>query len=168
MAAPAARAEAAAQRTHTEIVQVVMQHVAQMITEELTQNLEGMDKDSLLSSMLTKLAGYVATTTRPAAPPAAPPQAAKPPHGAPAPAAPAAPSAAPPHGACGACHASCDESRLPQRVPPKIAAVETPAAYDRRQQDAVRLRNVARAADLDTRREDGEQDPRTLLGDAAP
>ena len=153
------------ERMHSAIVQEVMQHVTQLITKELTQNLEGMDKESLLHSMLTKLAGYASKISGYAAPP----QAAEPPRGAPAPAAPAAPSVAPPHGARGACDASFDElmSRLPQRVP-KIAAVETPAAYDRRQQDAVRLRKVARAADLDTRREDGEQDPRTLLGDAAP
>ena len=111
-----------------------------MITEELTQNLEGMDKDSLLNSMLTKLAGYVS-----------------------APAAPAAPPAAPPHGACGACGASCGEGRLPQRVPPKTAAVETPAAYVRRQQDAARLRKEARAADIATRREDGEPDYAAMI-----
>ena len=148
-------------RMHSAIVQEVMQNVTQMITKELTQDLEGMDKESLLHSMLSKLAGYVATASGPAAPPAAPPQAAKPRHRAPAPAAPS-------HFRCacgrGDCDASCDESRLPQRVPLKTAAVETPAAYIRRHQDAARLRQDTRASDLDARRADGEVDPRPLLG----
>ena len=133
--------EAFAQRAHTETVQAVLQHVAQLITEELTQNLDGMDKDSLLHSMLTKLAGYVS------APPVAR-----------TPAGPAAPPTAPTHGACGACGASGD-GRLPQRASPKtLTAAVRGSSGDRRQQDASRQRSEARAADLATRRVGGEPD----------
>ena len=165
-------ADASAQRAHTETVQVVMQHVAQIITEELTQNLEGMDKDSLLNSMLTKLAGYVSTASGPAMPPTAPPQAAKPRHRAPAPAAPSYFRCA-----CGRgdCDASCGASRLPPRVPLKaspqsVTAAERGSSLDRKQREASRQRNEARAADLAARRVDGEPDydPRPLLGGDAP
>ena len=144
------------ERMHNAIVQEVMQGVTQLITKELSQNLEGMDRESLLHSMLTKLAGYASKASGSTAPP----QAAEPPHGAPTDGGGQLPQ-----------RASCGEGRLPQRVPLKTIAVETPAANERRQQDAARLRKEARASDLATRREDDEEDPRPLLtrrGDGEP
>ena len=161
-AAPAAREDGSAQQIHTEIMQVVMQDVAKMITEELTEKTEGMDKDSFLNHVLAKIAKLMPVPTMTAAPPAAPPQAAE----SPPQAAPGAPLSGAPTPAGTAPPAAGGDGRLPQRTPLKTAAVEeTSTAVLRKHQEGARQRKELRAADLAARREGGEADTADGLDD---
>ena len=142
-AMPAAQVDSSAQHAQDGIVQAVMLRAMEALTEELNAAMSpGSDRDSLLKSLLQKLG----RCHHPAAvPPTTSPQAARPPSGAPG-----TPVA-------GALQADGGDGRLPLRVAPKTADVEgTSAAAQRKQQEAIRQRNLRREADLEARRTNGE------------